>query len=111
VERIKEVVENNGTPDQPVTQEKGQAGGPPGGTAQLVFKVSSQSRKVKAILQTLRHWPGIEYVEPHFIVRLEAEPGTAAGTGLNRQGATPLGRLTVAGADIAAYLTWETQSI
>lgn len=65
--------------------------------------------KVKAVLQTLRHWPGIEYVEPHYIIRLEAEPGAIPGTGIDREGATPLGKLTVAGADIAAYLTWETQ--
>ena len=102
------MVENSGVEDPLPPDQQAASEAPPASNAQLVFRVNTHSAKVKAVLKVLRHWPGIECIEESYVVKFQAVP-EASHKGVQPRGTTALGSLNIAGADIAAYLTWERQ--
>ena len=84
------------------------------GAASLdLFRISSRSLNVSALVSALSSLPGVQYAEPNYVVRSTLTPNdTRFGElwGLNNTGQTISGQTGIAGADISAVSAWDVST-
>jgi subtilisin family serine protease len=78
-----------------------------------MYHIRSKTMNTHALLNMMSKFPGVEYIEPNYIVHTQLTPNdTQFGQlwGMNNTGQTVSGQTGIAGADISAVEAWDVST-